>query len=333
MTMQISSYEDTQLDAVEIPADAPKFEDKNTTVTIGEITGELTKKTLFLQLSFSLLGSERTSQGTEQDIKTTADKQLLKVKKQLFKSPAYSKIKSIDAQLRRRVDKLCVRGALKSVRTVPNRNVGKVFDLCVKHEVLRTGLIKKFAEIYPTLYADAKAQLGPLHRSDEYPSPEYLAKHPEQYFGFAYDYVTYDVPGALKEIDGHAFLHQVGTRAQRIKSAEEEINRLRRTTFAALLSKLKEELAPGAEGVEKKFSTKAIKKLQKFIAEYDVMDVTSDDELKALKVKCANLIEGVTGDNIKSSENFKNDLLKEVGNLSDLLKPLVEEEGRALRDI
>jgi len=55
MTMQISSYEDTQLDAVEIPADAPKFEDKNTTVTIGETTGELTKKTLFLQLSFSLL--------------------------------------------------------------------------------------------------------------------------------------------------------------------------------------------------------------------------------------------------------------------------------------
>lgn len=309
----------------------PTFEDTNVIIKNGTITGQLTKKTHFLQISFSLLGCERASAGTEQDIKTEADKTLLKVKKQLFVSPQYKKIRSQDNRFKRAVDKLCVQGALKNVRTVPNSNVGKVFKMSTEHEVLRKGLVGKFIEVYPALYENAKTALGPLHRTADYPSPEFLQAHPEQFFAFTYDYVTFDVPGALAEIDPVIYQKQIGTRAQRLKSAEEEINKLRRATFAALLTKLKDELSPGTDGTEKKFNAAAIKKLQKFIDEYDIMDVTTDDELKTLKLQCANLINGVTADNIKSSTDFKTDLLNKVSALGDLLKPLVEEEGRALK--
>lgn len=311
---------------VVLPEEVP-----TTTITYGQATGDLIKKTHFLQLSFHLLGVERKAAGTEQDIQTDADKTMLKVLKKLFVSPQFRKIQSMDARLKRKVDKLCVQGALKNVRTVPNANVGKVYKMCFEYDVIRKGLVQKFADVYPGLYEAALKQLGSLHRTKDYPSPEFLKKHPEVYFSFTYDYTTFDVPSMLKEIDPVIYQQQIGTRAQRVKNAEEEINRLRRVTFAALLAKLKEELSPGAEGIEKKFNAAAMKKLQKFIAEYDIMDVTTDDELKTLKDQCAKLVDGITSDNIKSSVDFKTNLLKEVSSLGDLLKPLVEEQGREVR--
>jgi hypothetical protein len=319
-------------EAVLPEATEPTLESKQTIISYGTATGDLTKKTNFLQVSFSLLGSERAAPGTEHDIKTDADKTLLKVKKQLFVSPQYKKIRSMDARMKRKIDKLCVQGALKGVRTVPRSNVGKVFKMCTEYEVIRKGLVLKFVEVYPALFEAAKTQLGGLHRSTDYPSPDMLKANPDAYFAYTYEYVTFDVPGTLAEIDPVMYQQQLGTRTQRLKCAEEEINKVRRATFAALLGGLKESLSPGEDGAEKKFNAKEIKKLQKFIDEYDVMDVTTDEELKALKLQCGKLITGVTSDNVKSSTEFKASLLKGVSELSDLLKPLVEEQNRTLKE-
>jgi len=298
------------------------IENKSTDVTA------LTKTTKFFQLTFHTLGNERTAQGTEQDIKTTADKTLLKVKKSLFgKSPEYKAIRSTDAKLKRAVDKLCVEGALKGVRTVPNGNVARVFNMCVEHEFVRTGLVEKFAGVYPALYDRAKVMLGPLFKSDDYPTPQNVGSA----FAFTYCYVTFDIPGDLKEIDGVIYQKQIEQRGAIMKSAASEINRVKCATMQAVLDKFKDELSPGDEGKSKKFKSATLKKLQKFVDDYDIMDVTNFVELKALKDQCSKLISGITVDNIKSSEEFASNLLKNISGLSELLRPLVEETGRALK--
>ena len=294
---------------------------------VSVIAADLTKRTVFLQLHFSMLGAERTSQGTEQDIKTEADKAILRVKKRLFVSPEYKAIMSANGKLRRQIDKLCIQGALEGVRTIPNGNAGRVFKMCTMHKVLIDGLVDKFALVYPQLYEQAKLLLGPLFRSDEYPTPANV----KNAFSFRYCYVTFDVPEQLKSVDGEMFKMLQGQKQEIMKSAAEEINSVRRATFGKLVEVLKDELSPGAEGAEKKFHKSAITKIQKFVDEYDIMDVTTDEELKALKSKAQKLIGGITVENIRSSEEFKTKLLSEVSNLSELLKPLVQEKGRALK--
>ena len=289
---------------------------------------ELTKTTKFFQLTFHTLGNERTASGIEQDIKTTADKALLKVKKSLFgQSREYKAIRSADAKLKRTVDTLCVEGALRGVRTVPNGNVARVFTMCVEHDFVRTGLVEKFSVVYPELYERAKVMLGPLFKAEDYPTPQNV----KSAFGFTYCYVTFDVPGDLKEIDGAVYQKQIEQRGAIMKSAANEINRVKCATMQAVLDKFKDELSPGEDGASKKFKSSTLKKLQKFVEDYDIMDVTNFVELKALKDQCSKLISGITVDNIRSSEDFKANLLKDVSGLSDLLKPLVEETGRALK--
>src|ERR1700687_2609703 len=85
---------------------APTVDEKSRDVS------ELVKTTFFFEMSFKNIGESRTAPGAEQDIKTTANKAMLKVLKRLFVSPRFKKIKSEDAKLKRKIDKLMGRGGL-----------------------------------------------------------------------------------------------------------------------------------------------------------------------------------------------------------------------------
>lgn len=288
---------------------------------------ELVKTTFFFEMGFKSLGSERNAPGTEQDITTTANKSLLRVKKRLFVSREFKKITSVDAQFKRSIGRLCIKGALLSVRTIPKARAKQVLGMCAAHEITRAALVDKFAEVYPALYTTAKAELGPLFKSEDYPAPA----HVKDAFGFTYGFVTYGVPEELKEFDGEGYQAQITKRESIYRTAAEEINRMRRAVFAALLGKLEAELAPGETGTKKTFHKAAMTKMQKFLEEYNLTDVTTDDELAALKNQTAALISGITVDNIKSSEDFKTTLFQQITAIGEALKPLVEEPGRALK--
>lgn len=289
---------------------------------------ELVKTTFFFEMGFNNLGSERNAPGTEQDIKTTANKSLLRVKKRLFVSREFKKIASADAAFKRKVGKMCIKGALLSVRTIPKHRAKSVLAMCAEHELSRAALVDKFAEVYPALYNTAKAELGPLFNTEDYPAPA----HVKEAFKFTFGFVTYGVPEELKEFDTDGYRAQIAKRDTIYKTAAEEINRTRRAAFSALLGKLQNELAPGETGTKKTFHKAAMTKLQKFLEEYDLTNVTTDAELVALKDKTAQLISGITADNIKSSDDFKTTLFQQINEIGESLKPLIDTDGgRALK--
>ena len=96
---------------------------------------ELVRTTFFFEMSFNKIGESRKVPGAEQSIDTTANKALLRVNKRLFVSPQFKKIVSEDAKLKRRIDRLTVRGGLLTVRTIPKRHARGVIAMCAEHEL------------------------------------------------------------------------------------------------------------------------------------------------------------------------------------------------------
>jgi hypothetical protein len=268
----------------------------------------LVNKTLFLEISFGLLGEERIAKGEEENIATKADKSLLRVKKKLFVSPEFKAIRKADAKFRRHLRKLCIEGVLKNARIVPHGKVDEIQDLCTQHEVLRKGLVAKFKIVYPDLYKQAEALLGPMFKAVEYPHPDMV----DNSFTFAYNYVSFEVPGALKSINGAVYQQQVEKSAAIMQNAAEKITEARRALMSALVTKLQEELTPGEGGEEKRFHKSAITKLQTFLSDFNLMDVTNDTELAGLAAKCNALVSGITAANVKESDVFKDNLLKGI---------------------
>jgi hypothetical protein len=291
----------------------------------------LASKTAFLSLSFGCLGAERTSAGTEDDINTTADKTLLTVKKQLFESAEYAIIKREDGKFRRSVDMLCLRGIAEGIRTVPKGQIGKVYKMCVEYSIVRQGLVKAFVAVYPAIYSDALARLGPLADPSEYPAPESVEAH----FYFRFRYVTFDVPSILKDVDVEMAAEQAEARTKILADATESIMHTRRVLMLAAVNGLKEALSPSADGEGKRFHKSAITKLQKFVdeQEFAIMNVTDDKELAALAEQARKLIAGVTAKDVRKDENFKEMLLSQVSDLSAALAPLVEDAGRVVKAV
>ena len=290
---------------------------------------DLVSKTVFLEISFGLLGEERAAKGEEANINTQADKSLLRVKKKLFVSPEFKAIRKADANFRTRIKKLCIEGALKHARIVPHGKVDEIQELCVQHKVLRQGLVDKFKVAYPDLYKQAKSLLGPMFKAIEYPHPDVV----ENSFSFDYNYVSFEVPGALKAINGAVYQEQVAKSAAIMQNAAEKITETRRALMAALVTKLQEELTPGEGGEEKRFHKSAITKLQTFLNDFNLMNVTNDTELAALAAKCNTLVSGITAANVKESDVFKDTLLKGISEIGTALKPLVEDKGRKLKTV
>ena len=289
----------------------------------------LVNKTVFLEISFGLLGEERVAKGEEANINTQADKSLLRVKKKLFVSPEFKAIRKADANFRTRIKKLCIEGVLKHARVVPHGKVDEIQELCVQHKVLRQGLVGKFKVVYPDLYKQAEALLGPMFKAIEYPHPDVV----ENSFSFDYNYVSFEVPGALKAINGAVYQEQVAKAAAIMQNAAEKITEARRALMAALVTKLQEELTPGEGGEEKRFHKSAITKLQTFLNDFNLMNVTNDTELAALAAKCNTLVSGITAANVKESDVFKDTLLKGISEIGTALKPLVEDKGRKLKTV
>lgn len=289
----------------------------------------LVNKTLFLEISFGLLGEERVAKGEEANIVTPADKSLLRVKKKLFVSPEFKEIRKADANFRTRIKKLCIEGVLRHARVVPHGKVDEIQELCIQHKTIRQGLVSKFKIVYPDLYKQAELLLGPMFKAIEYPHPDVV----ENSFKFDYNYVSFEVPGALKSINGAVYQEQVAKSTAIMQNAAEKITETRRALMAALVSKLQEELTPGEGGEEKRFHKSAITKLQTFLTDFNIMDVTNDAELAGLAAKCNALVSGITAANVKESDVFKDTLLKGISEIGAALKPLVEDKGRKLKTV
>ena len=312
------------VDAVEIE----ESEEQQAPVQVTD-QSPLTQTTTFLTLSFGMLGHERTAKGEEQNITTSAEKSMLRVKKQLFVSPEWRAIQRADARFKHKIQKKCIEGILEGVRVIPNGHVDEVNTMCLMHTKLRAGLVDKFAVVYPDLYAKAKLLLGPLFKESEYPTPDNV----RQAFRFTFKYVSFEVPGHLKSVSGAVYEQQVKMSGEIMQNASVKVAEMQTTLMAALVEKLKEELTPAADGKEKRLHKSAITKLQAFLADWNIMNVTNNTELAAFVKKADALMNGVTVASLKESDVAKANLLQSITEIGDALKPLVEDKGRKLKAV
>ena len=99
----------------------------------------------------------------------------------------------------------------------------------------------------------------------------------------------------------------------------DEIEQAQRTLLLSLIDTLDDKLS------EDKIPTqKAIEKLQKFLADFDINDVTNDTDTKKLVDDLKGLTQGVSAKSIKSTEGFQAQLTSKVLAAQKILEAMVE---------
>jgi hypothetical protein len=288
---------------------------------------ELVDRTVFLKVSFGILGNSKKVSGSEV-LNTDADVDRVRVSKTLLEAAEYEAIKKADTKMRTYLYNTCLPFDM-GIMLLPWGLVETVDARLKEYAKERAALVDDFIKVYPTLCEDARTHLGSLYNEADYPSVDVIKAR----FSFQFRLLSLSVPGKLKSISAAMFAQETEKAAAQIQSALENITLLMRQELLDMVTNLEDRLTPGYEGKPKKFKETTVTNLQEFLNGFDIRNVAGDEELSKLVAKAKEIVGGTSAATLRSSDDFKEKVRAGMAAVKEQLSGLVEEKaGRKFRE-
>lgn len=278
---------------------------------------DLNKVTL-LALSFNL-GIGRTKQ-TKVKVQTDADVSLLRHQALLLESPELDAIRSADSAVRRWVELKTV-PFTEGISFLSLALLDEVMDKLEAYEGERQILIDAFLAVYDSQVEASRKSLGSLFAESNYPSRATLAAG----FAFSYRIASIKVDEKLEAINSARFKKESDKWARQMEQSAAEARTLLRVSIAETVDHLVTVLTPGTDGKRKKFFASSVEHVQEFLNTFSFRNITNDAQLQLEVEKLRNIMDGVTPEKVKESENLKAKLQSSFAQASKTLATLVED--------
>jgi len=235
-------------------------------------------------------------------IEVDADREVIRVSKQLLDAPQLIAIENFDNRMRRLLNSRCLPSLLRGgVFLLPLASVEEVDARLQQLQTERQALVETFLLEYPDLVIAAQGRLRGLFNSADYPAPEVVRTG----FSFEWRYITFRVPDTLAAIDRTIFAREREKAAAQWNEAARSIQNLLRANMAELVSHMADRLTPDAGGKPKVFRNTAVSNLSEFLRHFDARNVIDDQELTAVVEQARRLLEGVSPDTLRSSQDIR----------------------------
>jgi hypothetical protein len=259
---------------------------------------DLAQKTVCVKVRLGLLGNTRKVGAS--NIEVDADKELIRVTKVLIDSEELRMIGRLDGQLRRYLEDTCLPFEA-GIHLLPLPVLEAVDDKLQEFERKRSDLVEAFLSAYPALCQQAAARLRTLYDPRDYPPIEFVRSR----FAFTWQYVSFGVPGQLREISAKVFENEREKAARLMSEASQEIQQVLRSALAEMVEHLRERLTDDADGRPRQLRESAVQKLRAFLDTFDFRNVTDDRELKEEVEKARALLKDVNTDAIRNVDAMR----------------------------
>ena len=281
--------------------------------------------TMCLEVQTSMLGMERRVQSEDVTAKN-ADKKRLRVTKLILESPIIQDMFKIRTRVASALKDIKVPTKMfrHGVYLIPQAYVNEVEAILALAKKDMKELAAKLVVEYDDLKAAAKESLGDLYEEGDYPKAELLPLE----FDVSWNYLTFDVPEALKNLNFELFQREKEKTERRWDEAAEEIRRALREGFAGLVGEFVDKMIPGDDGTLRKLKQPFVAKFQEFLRFFEGRNVTSDEELDALVKKAKDLVEGRNAEELRSDEEMRERILESFKALRESSDQLLQEYVR-----
>src|SRR5438093_9939718 len=236
---------------------------------------DLAKKTVCIKVRLSMMGNTRKVSTAQ--IEADADKDLLRVSKQLMDSEELKAISRFDGEIRRYLYNICLPFEI-GIHLLPIAALQTVEQRLREFAEDRRQLVNAFLAAYPSLCQEAAKRLRGLYNPADYPPVDDVARE----FGLSWQYVSFGVPDQLKGISQEVWEQERDKAAQRMAEASSEIQQVLRQSMADLVAHMAERRKDGADGKPLKFKQSTVSNLVEFLSNCSFRNVTHDHELQDL---------------------------------------------------
>lgn len=272
----------------------------------------LVANSVLVRLNFHVLGNTKKSFA---EVVTDGDQNRYKTHKVLLNSPELKQISNQDLKMRVWMYKECVPFDM-GVMLVSIKKVANVVAVLKEYkEVTRPALVAAFKAAYSELLKEATVALKSDFNIGDFLPVEKL----DAEFSFDYKILGFNVPEELATINSEIFQAEVEKAQAHINSITHEIEQAQRTVLLSMIDTLDDKLADG-----KVPNQTSIDKLQKFLAEFELQDVTSDKKLAPIVAELKALTEGISSKGIKGKVEFQAELAEKILSVKSSLEEMVE---------
>lgn len=277
---------------------------------------ELNQVCVFLQISLSRMGDKRGVSSDE--IEVDADKDLVKVRKVIFKSAAFDAIKSLDSEVRRYVRQQCFPYDA-GLHLVPLAMEPQITARLENYLQRRTMLINQFAEVFPSLAEAFEPRLRKLANKNDYDLGDIQSQ-----FSMAWQYLMLTTPSTLESINQELFKQEQRKMQEKWGEALEEARMLLRETCLNLVSHLRSSLDSDAYGAPKRLATSTVRNLQEFFENFNLRNITDDRELTNLVGQGKQLLEGIDAESLRTMDGLRLRVRSELQAIEDAVTETVQ---------
>ena len=259
------------------------------TITIPQPDAEsLLSKAVIISFKTGRFGNNRKVRRNEvsisaydvQDgVEKTVGQDVVKVSKELLNAQELQAITSFDAQTRGRLLTYCLPSYVEDgYYFLPITLVETVDAMLSTAKKDRDGMVARFIGVYEQKKEEARLRLGPLYREKDYPSVAAV----RQSFSWAVRYISFSVPGSLKEISSTLFNQEKARQEKMWEEAASEVRAALRESLVGLLEHAIGKLSYQSNGKPQVFRDSMVKNMNEFLDLFARRNLTNDDDLAAL---------------------------------------------------
>ncbi len=273
--------------------------DNNGAVDVDDI---LAKSSVILSLNMRRAGNSRRVSSSR--VEVDADKDAISVSKELIASDEFKRIESFDGAVRKWVYSRALpsEGTLRGgTYRLPTTLVEEVDAQLQTFEGQRGELIEAFLEVYPERRDEARDRLRALFDERDYPGVAELRRA----FRFSYQYMSFQVPGALEAISKDLLRRELEKRKIEVATEADEIKNALRASFSELLAHATDRLGTD-RGKKRRFADSMIDRMTEFLSYFGARNIIGDEELEKLVGRARKVMSGVA----KSSDLRTDDTLR-----------------------
>jgi hypothetical protein len=260
-------------------------------------TVRIDEQPIFLQIGISRMGDKRGVSSEEIDV--DADKDLVKVRKVIFKAASFDKIKRLDSEIRRYVRSVCFPYET-GLHLIPQRIVTQVYDQLEKYSDMRYELVCLFARDFESIKLEFPEKLRKLYNAKDYEVGDIVAQ-----FSMSWQTLKLEVPPDLEQISKATFTEEKKKLQARMQEVYEEARMILRETCFQLVSHLRKSLESDPYGGPKRLSTSTVTKLQEFLGTFELRNITNDEELGGLVNQLKSLTMGIDAESLRTMEGLR----------------------------
>ena len=242
----------------------------------------------------------------------------------IFESEFKKLIKEIgrhDGFTRQEIKYMSIPFPIDGIYFIMSKQIEKAIEFLKKREIERIELIQntidnydnaiiKFSEQYPEYY---------LHAKGKYPSKERLRER----FYFKYQLFAITTPEkTLGEVSSDLYTEELDKFRKDVSTMKQEVVNIIYTELCDRIKMLQKQCSDG------KPSQKTFNKMTRVLGQIDEIysDFIDRQDIKDVVEKVKRLVSGVTADNLRDSESFKNEFKTSMAKTFEEIKNLPDTE-------